>query len=75
MKEAINIIDMLVGLVYDLYPDEEYVELYGVEGKIAQAQKFIDSMSEDVFFEEPDTYDEYGVNTKNSFNTPPKEQV
>lgn len=28
-------------------------------------------------FIEPDddTYDEYGVNTKNSFNTPPKEQV
>jgi hypothetical protein len=22
-----------------------------------------------------DTYDEYGVNTKNSFNTPPKEAV
>ena len=22
-----------------------------------------------------DTYDEYGVNTKNSFNTPPKESV
>lgn len=22
-----------------------------------------------------DTYDEYGVNTKNSFNTPPKERV
>lgn len=24
---------------------------------------------------EDDTYDEYGVNTKNSFNTPPKEAV
>jgi hypothetical protein len=45
-KEAINIIDMLVSLVYDLYPDEEYVELYGIEGKIAQAQKFVDSLKE-----------------------------
>ena len=47
-KEAINIIDMLVGLIYDLYPDEEYVELYGIEGKIAQAQKFVDSLKEEV---------------------------
>ena len=47
-QDAINIIDMLVGLVYDLYPDEEYAELYGVEGKIAQAQKFIDSVKENV---------------------------
>jgi len=31
--------------------------------------------ADDVFFEEPDTYDEFGVNTKNSFNTPPKEAV
>ena len=47
-QEAINIIDMLVGLIYDLYPDEEYVEMYGIEGKIAQAQKFIDSIKEAV---------------------------
>jgi len=47
-QEAINIIDMLVGLVYDLYPDEEYAELYGIEGKIAQAQKFVDSVKEQV---------------------------
>ena len=45
-QEAINIIDMLVGLIYDLYPDEEYVEMYGIEGKIAQAQKFVDSVKE-----------------------------
>lgn len=48
MKEAINIIDMLVALVYDLYPDEEYVEMYGIEGKIAQAQKFIESVKENI---------------------------
>ena len=47
-QEALNIIDMLVGLIYDLYPDEEYVEMYGIEGKIAQAQKFIDSIKEAV---------------------------
>lgn len=47
-NEAINIIDMLVGLIYDLYPDEEYAEMYGVEGKIAQAQKFVDSLKEEV---------------------------
>lgn len=46
MHEALNIIDMLVSLIYDLYPDEEYAELYGIEGKIAQAQKFIDSVKE-----------------------------
>ena len=46
MHEAVYIIDMLVGLIYDLYPDEEYVELYGIEGKIAQAQKFVDSVKE-----------------------------
>jgi hypothetical protein len=47
-QEAINIIDMLVGLVYDLYPDEEYAELYGIEGKIAQAQKFVDLIKEEL---------------------------
>jgi len=46
MNEAINIIDMLVGLIYDLYPDEEYAELYGIEDKIAIAQKFVDSVKE-----------------------------
>jgi hypothetical protein len=46
MHEAVYIIDMLVGLIYDLYPDEEYAELYGIEGKIAQAQKFVNSIKE-----------------------------
>lgn len=48
MTDAIKIIDMLVGLVYDLYPDEEYEELYGVKEKIALAQKFVDSITENV---------------------------
>jgi hypothetical protein len=26
----------------------------------------------DLFFEEPEVYDAYGVNTANTFNTPPK---
>ena len=42
MNDAIQIIDMLVGLIYDLYPDEEYEELYGVKGKIELAQQFVD---------------------------------
>ena len=42
MDETRQIIDMLVGLIYDLYPDEEYEELYGVKEKIALAQAFVD---------------------------------
>jgi len=42
MNEAIRIIDMLVGLIYDLYPDEEYEEFYGVKDKIELAQQFVD---------------------------------
>jgi len=38
---ANEVIDMLVGLIYDLYPDEEYEELYGVKEKIELAQKFV----------------------------------
>ena len=40
-NEAVYIINMLVGLVYELYPDEEYAEMYGIEGKIEQAKKFV----------------------------------
>ena len=43
---ANEVIDMLVGLIYDLYPDEEYEELYGVKEKIALAQKFVDEQEE-----------------------------
>jgi len=48
MTDAIRVIDMLVGLVYDLYPDEEYEEFYGVKEKIAIAQEFINTIAEDV---------------------------
>ena len=48
LNEAITIIDMLVGLIYDLYPDEEYEELYGVKDKIEQAQQFVDKQIQGV---------------------------
>lgn len=48
MDDAVRIINMLVGLIYDLYPDEEYEELYGVKDKIAQAQKYVDSLQKEV---------------------------
>jgi hypothetical protein len=48
MNEATKIIDMLVSLIYDLYPDEEYEELYGVKEKIDQAQQFVNQVSEGV---------------------------
>ena len=41
MNDAIKMIDMLVALVYDLYPDEEYEELYQVKEKLAQVQAFL----------------------------------
>jgi hypothetical protein len=40
-EEVIRILNNLVSLVYDLYPDEEYEELYGVKEKIAQAQAWV----------------------------------
>jgi hypothetical protein len=40
--EAKQIVEMLVGLVHELYPDEEYVELYGIEEKLALANKFLE---------------------------------
>ena len=42
MNNADQIIKTLMGLVYDLYPDEEYEDLYQVKEKLAQAQAFID---------------------------------
>jgi hypothetical protein len=41
MNDAIKMIDMLVALVYDLYPDEEYEELYQVKEKLAQVEAFL----------------------------------
>ena len=40
--DAKEIIGMLVGLVHDLYPDAEYVELYGIEEKLTLANKFLE---------------------------------
>lgn len=42
MNNAEQIIKTLMGLVYDLYPDEEYEDLYEVKEKLAQAQAFLD---------------------------------
>jgi len=50
----------------EITPNEE--EVYYIEGMPAEwdASRF-------EVIEEEETYDEFGVNTKNSFNTPPKE--
>ena len=46
MNNADQIIKTLMGLVYDLYPDEEYEDLYQVKEKLAQAQTFIDQQED-----------------------------
>ena len=40
--DAKQIVGMLVGLVHELYPDEEYAELYEIEEKLALANKFLE---------------------------------
>ena len=40
--DAKEIVGMLVGLVHELYPDAEYVELYEIEEKLALANKFLE---------------------------------
>lgn len=45
IEEVIRILNTLVSLVYDLYPDEEYEELYGVKEKIAQAQAWVNKQT------------------------------
>jgi hypothetical protein len=45
IDEVIKILNTLVSLVYDLYPDEEYEELYGVKEKIAQAQAWVNKQT------------------------------
>jgi hypothetical protein len=46
MSNSKQIIETLMGLVYDLYPDEEYEELYEVKEKLAQAQAFINQQDD-----------------------------
>jgi hypothetical protein len=46
MNNADQIIKTLMGLVYDLYPDEEYEKLYQVKAKLAQAQAYIDQQDD-----------------------------
>jgi uncharacterized beta-barrel protein YwiB (DUF1934 family) len=45
IEKAMSIINSLVSLIYDLYPDEEFEELYNVRGKIAQAQEWCDKQT------------------------------
>jgi hypothetical protein len=45
IEEAMGIINSLVSLIYDLYPDEEHEELYSVKEKIAQAQNWCDKQT------------------------------
>ena len=35
--EAVQVIRMLTNLVYELMPDDEYLEDYGIPSKLAQA--------------------------------------
>jgi hypothetical protein len=46
MNNPKQIIETLMGLVYDLYPDEEYEDLYEVKEKLAQAQAFLDDQTD-----------------------------
>jgi hypothetical protein len=46
MSDAKQIIETLVGLVYDLYPDEEYEDLYEIKEKLAQARAFLNEQSD-----------------------------
>ena len=41
MNDAVIIINMLVGLIYELYPDEEYEELYEIKDKLQLAKDFV----------------------------------
>jgi hypothetical protein len=47
MSNAKQVIETLVGLIYDLYPDEEYEGLYEVKEKLALAQAYIDSLKQE----------------------------
>ena len=42
--DAKQIVEMLVGLVHELYPDAEYAELYEIEEKLALANKFLEKL-------------------------------
>ena len=46
IDESVEIITMLIDLVYSLAPDEEFEELYDLQGKIAKAESYIESLGE-----------------------------
>ena len=71
---------MYAEVVAQFASDDLYDACFPILEKIAKDQGFMvtESEREDEFVtdaEDDDTYDEFGVNTKNSFNTPPKEAV
>jgi hypothetical protein len=45
IEEVIRILNTLVSLVYDLAPDDEYMDMYGIVNKIAQAQAWVDKQA------------------------------
>jgi hypothetical protein len=44
--EVLSVINSLVSLVYDLAPDDEYMDMYGVNNKIAAAQHVVDLVAQ-----------------------------
>lgn len=44
--EVLSVINSLVSLVYDLAPDDEYMDMYGVNNKIAAAQHVVDLVTQ-----------------------------
>jgi hypothetical protein len=43
-NEAENIIRMLISLVYNLCPDEEYEELFEIQKTIDKAEQYLNSL-------------------------------
>jgi hypothetical protein len=46
LTQTVSVLDELVGLIYDLYPDEEFVEEYGVTEKLARAQALATALND-----------------------------
>jgi hypothetical protein len=45
-EEVLSVINSLVSLVYDLAPDDEYMDMYGVNNKIAAAQHVVNQLQQ-----------------------------
>lgn len=44
--EVLSVIHNFISLVYDLAPDDEYMDMYGVNNKIAAAQHVADLLAQ-----------------------------